>query len=255
MKVVILAGGKGTRLSEETVNIPKPMIEIGGKPILWHIMKIYSHYGFNEFIICCGYKGYLIKEYFANYFLHQSDITIDLSTGNQEIHSNNSENWKVTLVDTGLETKTARRIKHVLKYIGKSTFMLTYGDGLSNVNLEYLLNFHLSKKSIITITSTQPSGRFGAININKDDQIVKFHEKPKEAWINSGFMVCEPEIVDYLEIAGHSMLEDAPFFYMVKDKKMCAYRYDGWFSPMDTLRDMHELNDLWNGCKAPWKVW
>jgi glucose-1-phosphate cytidylyltransferase len=253
MKVVILAGGKGTRLSEETVNIPKPMVEIGSKPILWHIMKIYSHYGFNEFIICCGYKGYLIKEYFANYFLHQSDVTFDLSTGVYKIHSNNSENWKVTLVDTGLETKTARRIKMVEQYTGDKPFMLTYGDGLSNVDINKLLEFHHSHTGIVTLTASQPVGRFGTIRINQDNQVIDFKEKPRKSWINSGFMVCDSNIFGHL--LDDVMLEDKPFKNISALGLMAAYKHDGWFSPMDTLRDMHELNDLWNGGKAPWKVW
>lgn len=252
MKVVILAGGMGTRLSEETVNIPKPMVQIGGKPILWHIMKIYSHYGFNDFIICCGYKGYLIKEYFANYFLHQSDMTVNLATGKQEIHSNNSENWKVTLIDTGLETKTALRIKMVESYIGHKPFALTYGDGLSNINIKELLKFHFEKTDgFATLTASQPVGRFGTIDI-ENNLITSFKEKPKKSWINSGFMVCEKRILNYLN--DNIMFEDI-LTELSERNGIYAYKHDGFFKPMDTIRDMNELNDLWNGGKAPWKVW
>ncbi|RYY08350.1 MAG: glucose-1-phosphate cytidylyltransferase [Sphingobacteriaceae bacterium] len=256
MKVVLLAGGLGTRLSEETVVKPKPMVEIGGMPILWHIMKIYSTYGFNDFIICLGYKGYMIKEYFANYFLHQSDITIDLSTNQLHIHDSQAEPWKITLVDTGTETMTGGRIKRIRQHVGEETFMLTYGDGLADVNIADLYRFHQENNKICTVTAVQPSGRFGALNILADKSVHSFMEKPKGdgAWINGGYFVCEPAVFDYIE--GDSTLwEKEPMENIAKDEQMMAFEHSGFWKPMDTLREKHELEDDWVSNKAKWKVW
>lgn len=255
MKVVILAGGYGTRLSEETDIRPKPMIEIGGKPILWHIMKIYSHYGFNEFIILLGYKGYFIKEYFANYFLHQSDMTLDMQTGQMEIHTNASEPWRVTLVDTGLETMTGGRIKQAQKYVGDEPFMLTYGDGVSNVNILTLLEFHRTQNKQMTMTAVQPTGRFGALDI--DNALVKnFIEKPAGdgSWINGGFMVCEPSVFDLIE-SNETIFEQEPLKALAQRGELNAYKHIGFWQCMDTLRDKFSINDLWEKNIAPWKVW
>jgi len=255
IKVVILAGGFGTRLSEETDLKPKPMVEIGGKPILWHIMKIYSHYGFNDFIICLGYKGYMIKEYFANYFLHQSDVTVDIRNNKVEVHSSKAEPWKVTLVDTGLNTMTGGRIKRIEKYIN-STFMLTYGDGVSDININDLISFHKKNKKAVTVTAVQPSGRFGAIDISIDNNVISFMEKPKGdgAWINGGFFVLEPEIFKYIS-GDDSIWERDPMENLTRDGKVCAYKYTKFWKCMDTLRDKMELENLWNTGKAPWKLW
>jgi glucose-1-phosphate cytidylyltransferase len=255
MKVLILAGGYGTRLSEETEIRPKPMVEIGGKPILWHIMKTYSHYGFNEFIILLGYKGYYIKEYFANYFLHQSDITFDMSNGEMKVHNNTSEPWKVTLLDTGIDSQTGGRIKRAKDFIENETFMLTYGDGVSDVNLEKLLKFHYKNKSTVTMTAIQPAGRFGALDI-EDNIIRKFIEKPAGdgSWINGGFMVCEPQILDYIE-SDSTVLEKNPLQTLAQEGKLTAYKHQGFWQCMDTLRDKFILNDLWNKNQAPWKLW
>ena len=257
MKVLILAGGYGTRLSEETYLKPKPMIEIGGKPILWHIMKIYSAYNFNDFVILLGYKGYYIKEYFANYFLHQSDVTIDLKTNKIKIHNNSSEPWKVTLIDTGLDTMTGGRIKQAKRYIGNERFMLTYGDGVGNINIKKLLDFHNSHDGYITVTSVQPEGRFGALNIEDNNQVKSFMEKPKGDgnWINAGFFVCEPEVFDYIDNETDSIFEQEPLRSLAKDSKMFTYKHTGFWKPMDTLRDKRELERLWNSGNAPWKVW
>ncbi|MGA1847608.1 glucose-1-phosphate cytidylyltransferase [Deferribacter abyssi] len=257
MKVLILAGGFGTRLSEETHLKPKPMVEIGGKPILWHIMKIYSAYGFNDFIILLGYKGYYIKEYFANYFLHQSDVTIDLKTNKMEVHNNSSEPWKVTLIDTGINTMTGGRIKRAQKYVGNERFMLTYGDGVGDINIKELLEFHNSHDGYITVTSAQPDGRFGALNIDENNKVLSFMEKPKGDgnWINAGFFVCEPEVFDYIENETDSIFEQEPLKNLAKDGKMYTYKHTGFWKPMDTLRDKRELERLWNSGKAAWKVW
>jgi glucose-1-phosphate cytidylyltransferase len=257
MKVVILAGGFGTRISEESHLRPKPMIEIGGKPILWHIMKIYSFYGYNEFIICLGYKGYYIKEYFAHYFLHESDVTFDFQNDNQRIiHNHSAEPWKVTLVNTGIETMTGGRVKRIKDYVGNETFMLTYGDGVSNVDIKKLVETHKAHGKLATVTSTQPSGRFGALEL-ADNNIVKgFQEKPKGdgAWINAGFFVLEPGIFDY--IAGDSTtFEKEPLEHIARDKELLAYKHDGFWQPMDTVRDKTYLEDLWTNDKAPWKIW
>ncbi|MBT1704878.1 glucose-1-phosphate cytidylyltransferase [Chryseosolibacter indicus] len=256
MKVVILAGGFGTRLSEETEIKPKPMIEIGGKPILWHIMKIYSSYGYNEFIVCLGYKGYIIKEYFANYYRHLSDITIDLATNTKEIHNSQAEPWKVTLIETGLETMTGGRVKRIQKYTEGKPFMLTYGDGVGAVDIPALVSFHRQHKKLITVTAVQPSGRFGALNISDDSEVKSFMEKPKGdgSWINGGFFVCQPEIFDY--IAGDSTIfEHEPLERLAKEGQMMAYKHSGFWRPMDTLRDKNELNLLWDKGDAKWKVW
>jgi len=258
MKVVILAGGYGTRISEESHLRPKPMIEIGGNPILWHIMKHYSHYGFNEFIICCGYKGYMIKEYFADYYLHRSDITFDFTENNKmTIHSNVAEPWKVTLVDTGIDTMTGGRLKRVRKYIGDETFMLTYGDGVSDINITNLLEFHKQNNKIATLTAIQPGGRFGVLNIDHDNAtITSFAEKAKEdgGWINAGFMVLEPRIFDYIR-GDDTFLEKEPLEKLAEDKMLNAYKHSGFWQCMDTQRDKGLLEQLWRENNAKWKVW
>ncbi len=256
MKVVILAGGYGTRISEESDVKPKPMIEIGGKPILWHIMKQYSSHGFNEFIILLGYKSYVIKEYFANYFLHNSDVTIHTAAQKMEIHNNTSEDWKITLVDTGLDTMTGGRVKRVQKYIGNEPFFLTYGDGVSNVNIKELLAFHKSHGKLVTMTAIQPEGRFGALVIESNNRISNFLEKPKGdgSWINGGFFVCEPKMIDYIE-NDQTVLEQSPLENLAKEGQLFSYKHEGFWKCMDTLRDKNQLNDMWNSGKAKWKVW
>ncbi len=255
MKVVLLAGGLGTRLSEETDIKPKPMIEIGGKPILWHIMKIYSHFGFNEFIVCLGYKGYIIKEYFANYFLHQSDVTIDTSNNSLEIHNSSSENWKITLVDTGKDTMTGGRIKRIQKYTNNETFMLTYGDGVGNVDISALLKFHRENKKMVTLTAVQPKGRFGGLGL-EDNLVTNFEEKPQGdgSWVNGGFFVCEPDIFNFLE-NDTTIWERSPLENIAKQQQMTAFKHKGFWRPMDTLRDKIELNQLWDNNQAEWKLW
>jgi len=255
MKVVILAGGYGTRLSEETDIRPKPMVEIGGKPIIWHIMKIYSHYGFNEFIVLLGYKGYFIKEYFANYYLHQSDVTFDMSNGHMQVHNNSSEPWKITLLDTGLNSMTGGRIKRAKEFIGDETFMLTYGDGLCNVNIKELVELHKSNKTKLTMTAIQPEGRFGALDINSN-LVNEFVEKPAGdgSWINAGFMVCEPEILDLIE-SDLTVFEQYPLQTLAKNRELSAFKHNGFWQCMDNLRDKIKLNELWDNNKAPWKVW
>lgn len=257
MKVVILAGGKGTRISEESVIKPKPMIEIGGMPIIWHIMKLYSYYGFNEFIICCGYKGQMIKEYFIHYYTYQSDSTFSLADRKVTVHENHVEPWKVTLVNTGLNTLTAGRVLKIKDYIKEDEFMLTYGDGVSDVNILELLDFHHHYGRVATITTTQPSGRFGALKIDSDtDQVRGFKEKARadSAWVNAGFMVLNRKIFDYLG-DGSMMLEAGPLETVAEAGEMSAYKHDGFWSPMDTLRDKGYLEELWNSGQAPWKVW
>jgi len=256
MKVVILAGGRGTRISEETTNIPKPMVEIGGKPIIWHIMKIYSHYGFNDFIICLGYKGYIIKEYFANYFLHSADITLDLSKNKMEVLGSKAESWKVTLIDTGLETMTGGRIKKIKKYVGNQTFMLTYGDGLGDVNIKESVEFHKKHAKFATITAVQQAGRFGALNITGPGEIKSFFEKPKgdRAWISGGFFVLEPEIFKYIK-DDSTLWEKEPLENLAKNNQLNAYKHNGFWKCMDTARDKIELEQAWNLNNAPWKVW
>ena len=257
MKVVLLAGGYGTRISEETDLKPKPMVEIGGKPILWHIMKIYSSYGFNDFIVLLGYKGYYIKEYFANYFLHQSDMTIDLQTNSIQVHNNTSEPWKVTLVDTGLDSMTGSRIKKAQKYIGNDTFLLTYGDGVSDVNIKKSVAFHKQSNKAITLTAVQPEARFGNLDIDENQNVKKFMEKPKNeaGWINGGFFVCEAEVFDYLSEDEGCVFEEKPLQNLAADGKMGTYKHDGFWQPMDTLRDNQKLNRIWKEKKAPWKIW
>lgn len=255
MKVVILAGGRGTRISEESIIRPKPMVDIGDNPIIWHIMKTYSCYGFNEFIICCGYKGHMIKEYFMDYYIHQSDITVDLQNNSMEIHKNEAEPWKITLVNTGLDTNTAGRVLKVRKYIGEEPFMLTYGDGVSNVDIQELLKFHYNNGKIATITAAKPAGRFGAINI-EHNEVLSFREKSSEdeAWVNIGFAVFNPEIFKYLG-DGSKMLEAEPYEQLAEDHEMAAYKHYGFWSPMDTMRDKIVLEGLWNNGQAPWKIW
>jgi glucose-1-phosphate cytidylyltransferase len=257
MKVLLLAGGFGTRLSEETDVRPKPMVDIGGKPILWHIMKTYSQYGFNEFVILLGYKGYYIKEYFANYFLHQSDVTIDMSNGKMEVHNNSSEPWKVTLLDTGLDSMTGGRIKRAQSFIGNEAFMLTYGDGVANINIEDLVKFHKSHGKLLTMTSAQPDGRFGALDIDENNKVNEFKEKPKGdgSWINAGYFVCEPEVFDYITEGDSTVFEQAPLKNLARDGEIFTYKHNDFWMPMDTLRDKHKLNEIWQEKKAPWKVW
>ncbi len=258
MKIVILAGGYGTRISEESHLRPKPMIEIGNNPILWHIMKTYSYYGFNDFIICCGYKGYAIKEYFANYYLHRSDITFDFTKNNDMIvHSNIAEPWKVTLVDTGLDTMTGGRLKKIRKYIGNETFMLTYGDGVCDVNINKLLEFHNQNNKIATITAIQPEGRFGILDIDDDNKAINsFKEKHREdgGWINGGYMVLEPKIFDYIN-GDEIILEKEPLEMLAKQNMLNAYKHKGFWQCMDTQRDKSLLEQLWKSDNAKWKVW
>lgn len=257
MKVVILAGGLGTRISEESHLKPKPMIEIGDQPILWHIMKIYSYYGFNDFIICLGYKGYSIKEYFAHYFLYESDITFDFKNKNEQlIHHHSAEAWTVTLVNTGIETMTGGRVKRIQSYLNNETFMLTYGDGVADVNINELVNYHKNHGKLATITSTQPSGRFGALNLSEDNIVRSFQEKPKGdgAWINAGFFVMEPEIFNYIE-NDDTILEKEPLENIARNGELITYKHKGFWQPMDTLRDKNLLEDLWKSGMAPWKVW
>ncbi|MDO8804029.1 MAG: glucose-1-phosphate cytidylyltransferase [Elusimicrobiota bacterium] len=257
MKVVILAGGMGTRLSEETDLKPKPMAEIGEKPMLWHIMKIYSHYGFNDFVLCLGYKGYMIKEYFANYFLHQADVTIDMKSNKMVVHHQKAEPWKVTLVDTGLNTMTGGRLKRVQEYIGKNPFMLTYGDGLADVDLKKLAAFHKKHGGYATITAIQNLGRFGAIDMKADGAVRAFQEKPQGdgAWINGGFFVLEPEAFDYIKDDDSAIWERQPMETLAAQGQLTAYKHTGFWKCMDTLRDKTELEKLWQSGSAPWKVW
>jgi len=257
MQVVILAGGLGTRLSEETDVRPKPMVEIGGKPILWHIMKIYSHFGFNDFIICLGYKGYYIKEYFYHYFLHNSDVTFDFSDQDVKriIHNTKAEPWKVTLIDTGTETMTGGRLKRVREYIGRETFMMTYGDGVADIDLKKLIAHHKRKGRKATLTAVLPSGRFGALDM--DDNLIKsFREKPKGDgnWVNGGFFVLEPSVIDLIR-DDTTVWENEPLENLASSGELVAYRHNGFWKPMDTLRDKIELNALWESNKAPWKIW
>ncbi len=256
MKVLILAGGFGTRLSEQTEIKPKPMVEIGGKPILWHILKIYSTYGYNDFVILLGYKGYVIKEFFANYFLHQSDLTIDIKNNKIEIHDNYSENWKITLVDTGADTLTGGRIKRAGKFVDNEPFLLTYGDGVSDVDIQKLVEFHKSHGKLATMTAIQPEGRFGALDISKNNEINSFIEKPKgdNAWINGGFFVCQPEVLNYIN-GDETIFEKEPLEKLAKEGQLQAFKHDGFWQCMDTLRDKNRLEDEWSTGKAPWKKW
>lgn len=255
MKVVILAGGLGTRLSEETSIRPKPMAEVGEKPILWHIMKIYSHYGFNEFIICLGYKGYMIKEYFSNYFLHNCDVTFDMRTNERHVHQNVNEPWRVTLLDTGAETMTGGRVKRAQPYVEGDRFMLTYGDGVADVDIDALVAFHAAHGKLATITAVQPLGRFGALDL-EDETVMSFREKPvgDGDWINGGFMVLEPEVFDRIE-GDSTVLEQEPLRSLARDHELRAFRHPGFWQPMDTLRDKMHLEQLWLSGSAPWRVW
>lgn len=258
MKVVLLAGGLGTRISEESHLKPKPMIEIGGSPILWHIMKYYSHYGYNDFVICCGYKGYMIKEYFADYYLHRSDITFDFADNNKMIvHSNVAEPWRVTLVDTGYNTQTGGRIRRIQKYVGKEPFMLTYGDGVSDVNLANLMEFHKKHGRIATMTAIQPGGRFGVLEIDKEMTIINFAEKNKEdgGWINAGFMILQPEVFDYIPQGDHVVFERVPLEKLAKTGQLKAFKHDGFWQCMDTLRDREALEWRIQNDQAPWILW
>ena len=257
MKVLILAGGFGTRLNDETDLRPKPMVEIGGRPILWHIMKIYSKYGYNDFVLLLGYKGYFIKEFFANYFLHQSDFQIDMSNGDIEVLNNSSEPWKVTLLDTGLESMTGARIKKAQAIVGDQPFMLTYGDGVSDINIDKLLKFHKSHGKAMTITSAQPDGRFGALAISKNNQVLEFKEKPKGdgSWINAGFFVCEPKVFDYITDGDDTVFEQSPLIKLAKIGEIFTYKHSGFWMPMDTVRDKNLLQKIWDSGKVPWKVW
>jgi len=255
MKAVILAGGLGTRIAEETHLRPKPMIEIGGNPILWHIMKMYSTHGINEFIICCGYKGYLIKEYFANYFLHMSDITIDMKNNSMEVHEQHADPWRVTLVDTGEATMTGGRLKRVQKFIGEEPFCFTYGDGVSDVNITKLLDYHRQNPTWATLTAVQPPGRFGALDID-GGKILRFEEKPQGdcGWINGGFFVLEPTVLDLIE-GDTTIWEQGPMEKLAELGQLKGYRHEGFWQPMDTLRDKIKLEEWWATGKAPWKVW
>jgi glucose-1-phosphate cytidylyltransferase len=260
MKTVILAGGFGTRISEESGVRPKPMVYIGNKPILWHIMKIYSHYGINEFIICLGYKGYMIKEYFANYFLHESDVTFNMETNEMEVLRKKAEPWKVTLVDTGLNSMTGGRLKKVREYVKDGTFCMTYGDGVSDINIPDLIKFHKSEKSLATLTAVKEPGRFGVFSLSEGiNKISNFREKPtiksdKSAWINGGFFVLEPEVIDYIE-TDVTVWEKEPLIQLANEGKLSAYRHTGFWQSMDTLRDKNVLEALWNTDNPPWKIW
>ncbi len=253
MKVVILAGGFGTRLSEETGLKPKPMIEIGGKPILWHIMKIYSAFGFNDFIICCGYKSYMIKEFFANYYLHTSDITFDMATNETTIHQNHAEPWRVTLVDTGFNSGTGGRLRRIKNYLDDNDFCFTYGDGVSNVNITELVDFHYKKQKLATVTAILPPSKYGVLKFSNGD-IHSFEEKPEEGWINGGFFVLSPKVIDFIE-TDETMWEHAPLKSLVRDKQLAVFPHRGFWHCMDTLRDKNNLIRLWESNQAPWKVW
>lgn len=258
MKVVIFAGGLGTRISEETDTRPKPMVEIGGKPVLWHIMKIYSHYGFNDFVICLGYKGYVIKEYFMNYFLHNANITIDIAQNKMEVHDSTTEAFKVTLIETGLNTKTAGRLKAVQQYTGNEDFMLTYGDGVADVNIKALVDYHKQKNTIATVTAVQLAARFGGMDLNTDGVVTAFREKTKDEskWINGGFFVLKPDVFKYLDgDMSEMMWEDEPLEKLAADGQLSAYKHTGFWKPMDALRDKLELEQLWQSGNANWKLW
>ena len=255
MKAVLLAGGLGTRISEETHLKPKPMVEIGSRPILWHVMKIYSHYGINEFIICAGYRGYVIKEYFANYFLHMSDVTFDMNSNSMEVHKKRSEPWKVTIVDTGEDTMTGGRLKRVEEYLKDETFCFTYGDGVGDVNVKEAIKLHRKNKSKATLTAVQPPGRYGALGI-KENYVTQFQEKPEGdgAWVNGGFFVLEPSAIEYIADDTISW-ERYPLEQLAKEKELGVYKHYGFWRPMDTLRDKNQLEELWESGRAPWKVW
>lgn len=257
MKAVILAGGLGTRLTEETTIKPKPMVEVGDRPILWHIMKTYSFHGINDFIICCGYKGYVIKEYFANYFLHMSNVTFDMRFNQMNVHSGSAEPWKVTLIDTGETTMTGGRLKRVREYVGSESFCFTYGDGVSNVNITELVKFHKEQNLLATLTAVQPPGRFGAIALAEGQTCISsFHEKPEGdgAWINGGYFVLEPQVIDWID-GDETIWEQEPLQKLASMGQLSAYKHSGFWQPMDTLRDKNKLDDLWRKNQAPWKVW
>jgi glucose-1-phosphate cytidylyltransferase len=256
MKVVILAGGIGSRLSEETSLKPKPMVEIGNMPIIWHIMKIYSYYGYNDFIICLGYKGYMLKEYFYNYFLHKSDVTINLKKNKVDFHKSESEQWKITLIDTGLQTMTGGRIKRIKDYVEGKSFMLTYGDGVSDIDINALHDNHIKSKKLCTVTAVPPPGRFGALNINSKGLVKSFEEKTegKNSLINGGFFICENNVFDYIK-DDDTIFEKEPLENISKDGQLNSYRHIGFWRPMDTLRDKNQLSELWTQNKAPWKLW
>lgn len=255
MKAVILAGGFGTRISEESHLRPKPMIEIGGKPILWHIMKTYSHYGINDFVICCGYKGYVIKEYFANYFLHMSDVTLDMSNNTMEVHQRYVEPWRVTLVNTGEETLTGGRLKRVREHLGREPFCFTYGDGVADIDIAALVKFHFAHGKTATVTAIQPPGRYGALNV-EGQSVVSFQEKPAGdgAWINGGYFVLDPAVIDYIE-GDQTSWEAEPLIRLAREGKLMTYQHSGFWQAMDTLRDKNHLEELWSAGNPPWKVW
>jgi glucose-1-phosphate cytidylyltransferase len=257
MKVLLLAGGFGTRLGEETDVKPKPMVEIGGKPILWHIMKIYSQFGYNDFIVLLGYKGFIIKEYFANYFLHQKDVTIDLSNNNIDIHDSGSEPWRIRLMDTGESSMTGGRVKRAQHLVGDKTFMLTYGDGLSNIDMISQLKFHRTHGKAITMASVQPEGLFGTFEAMENGIVTNFLEKPKGegSWVNGGFFICEPRVFDYIVGGDTIVFEHQPLQNLARGGELVSYNHHGFWKCMDTLRDKKELNDLWVSGKAPWKIW
>jgi glucose-1-phosphate cytidylyltransferase len=256
VKAVILAGGLGSRLSEETTIRPKPMVEIGGKPMLWHIMKLYAHHGVTDFVVCLGYKGYVIKEYFANYYLHTSDVTFDVAAGSMEVHHSTTEPWRVTLVETGEETETGGRLKRVLPYVGDERFCFTYGDGLSDLDLGDVIRFHEEQDVLATVTAVQPAGRFGALELEDEGKVTGVEEKPRgdHAWINGGFFVCEPGVASYID-GDHTIWEQETMRGLVADGQLAAYRYTGFWQAMDTLRERNQLEAMWRTGKAPWKTW
>ena len=256
MKAVILAGGLGTRLSEETETKPKPMVEVGNMPILWHIMKIYSSHGINDFIICLGYKSFMVKEFFIDYYLHRSDVTVDIRSRSLKVHHNNTEPWMVTLVDTGEPTATGGRIKRVTKYINDATFCLTYGDGLADINITQEIEFHRSHGKLATLAAVHPPGRFGAVILDKNSTVHRFEEKTEgdNSWINAGFFILEPKVLDYIE-GDATPWESAPLQRLTQEQQLCAFRHSGFWMPMDSLRDKIRLNDLWKSGSAPWKIW
>lgn len=254
MKAVILAGGAGTRISEESSLKPKPMIEIGGKPILWHIMKIYSTHGIRDFVICCGYKGYVIKDYFANYFLHVSDVAFDVVNNKMQVLENGAEPWRVTVTDTGLETMTGGRLKRARRYLDDDDFCLTYGDGVADINLTQLIEFHRQQKTLATVTAVSPAGRFGAL-VTSGNKVLSFREKPEgSGWINGGFFVLSPRVIDYIE-GDQTTWEGDPLERLAREGQLAAYPHEGFWHPMDTLRDKNQLESLWSDGNAPWKVW
>jgi len=255
MKAVILAGGLGTRLSEETVIRPKPMVEVGGKPLLWHIMKHYSHFGVNDFIVCLGYKGYMIKEYFANYFLHMSDVTIDLASNRTDVHANKAEPWRITLVDTGEHTQTGGRLKRIARYLDRDPFCMTYGDGVSDIDVAAQIRFHSAHGGLATVTATQPPGRFGVLDVD-NERVTGMREKPRGdgAWINGGFFVLSPRALDYIE-GDQSIWERAPLERLAAEQQLFAYKHAGFWHPVDTLRDKTYLEEMWATGRAPWKLW